>query len=63
MSIIKIPKAFELVKDKGVSKGSLCWYIQTGKIPKCFYKKENDKARGDYLIDEAELCKFFGIEK
>nr|DAS68104.1 MAG TPA: Tor inhibition protein helix, reverse turn, PROTEIN [Caudoviricetes sp.] len=63
MAIIKLPKASELVKNAGISKGSLCWYIQTGKIPKCFYKKENDKARGDYLIDEAELCKFFGIEK
>ena len=63
MSIIKIPKAFELVKDKGVSKGSLCWYIQTGKIPKCFYKKNKDRLSGDYLIDEVELCKVVGVER
>ena len=43
MAVIKITKASELVKSAGVSKGSLCWYIQTGKIPKCYYKKEEDR--------------------
>ena len=52
MAIIKLPKAFELVKNIGVSKGSLCWYIQNNKIPKCYYKRKEFKARGDYLIDE-----------
>ena len=62
MAIIKLPKAFELVKNIGVIKGSLCWYIQNNKIPKCYYKRKEFKARGDYLIDENELCKFFQIE-
>ncbi|MBS9775900.1 MAG: hypothetical protein KGV57_02290 [Fusobacterium sp.] len=58
---IKMKEAFEKVKGLGVTKSNLVWLIKTEKIPKCFFKKKEDKLRGSFIIDEEGLSEYFKI--
>lgn len=58
---IGMKEAFELVKPLGISKGKVTWLIKTDKIPDCFFKKEEEKTRGDFIINENSFKKYFNL--